>query len=295
MPIEQEEDGNEAVDDVEEQPAVEITDHGDGDDPEEGEAETEASDEAKEDADDDETVVSLGGEPEPTAEQESSVFRDLRKRLRDQEREAKAAKAELERLKAPAKPKLGVKPTPADVDYDDDKYAEAMETWTKQKLAAEAEAEEGRRAQEKQAEEWTQTVHRYRERKTELASKVPDFDDAEQNVAATLSIAQQSAIMAYADQPEALIYALGRSEKKLAELAGEKDILKFVATVAKLEAKDLTVTTGKKSPPKPARTTGGTNAPATAVGNTTERLLKESEKSGNVNGLVEELRRKKEK
>lgn len=295
MPIEQEEDGKEAVDDVEEQPAVEITDHGDGDDPEEGDTETEASDEAKEEAGDDETVVSLGEEPEPTAEQESSVFRDLRKRLRDQEREAKAAKAELERLKAPAKPKLGPKPIPEDFDFDNDKYAEAMETWTEQKLAAKAEADEGRKAQEKRDEEWRGDVSRFQERRAELSTKVVGYADAEEVAGSALSLEQQTAIIKYAEQPEALFYALGRNEKKLAELAGEKDILKFVATVAKLEAKDLTVTTSKKSPPKPARTTGGTNAPATAVGNTTERLLKESEKSGNINGLVEELRRKKEK
>ena len=289
----QQEDGEEAVDVVEEQPEVEVET--------ETEAEPEGNDEAPEEAkpeeanDEVETVVSLGAKPEAPAEQESSTFRELRKRLREQEREAKAAKAELERLKAPEKPKLGPRPTPADSDYDDDKHTAALEAWLKQKAAVEAAEAESRKAQEKQAEEWTQTVQRYRERKTELAAKVADFNDAEEVVASTLSVAQQSAIMAYAEQPEALIYALGRNEGKLGELAKQTDILKFVASIARLEAKDLTVTTAKKTPPKPAKVANGTNAPATAVSNTTDRLLKESEKSGNLNNLVDEIRRKKAK
>lgn len=294
MSLEQEENGEEAVDDVEEQPAVETDTEGE-EEPQEGEAESDEEDKPEEEGDD-ETVVSLGEEPEPVAEQESSTLREVRKRLREQEREAKAAKAELERLKAPAKPQLGKKPTPDDFDYDNDKYAEAMESWVKQKAVVEAEAKEGERAQAKQAEEWQASVSRYRERKAELSTKVPDFADAEETVASVLSVAQQSAIMAYAEQPEALIYALGRSEKKLSELAGTKDILKFVATIAKLEAKDLTVTTAKKQPPPPARKTGGTNAPATAVSKTTDRLLADAEKSGgNLTNMVDHLRKQKQK
>mgnify|MGYP006995575098 CR=1 FL=1 len=286
--VEQEGDGADAVDVVEDEGHEVETEAED-----EAEADPEAEAEAEEtESQDDETVVSLGGKPEVEEEQESSVFREVRKRLREAERKAKAAEAELAQLKAPAKPKLGARPTPADSDYDDDKHTAALEAWLKQKAAVEAAETEERKAQSQQADEWTQTVARYRERKSAL--KVPDFDDAEEAVAATLSVAQQSAIMAYADQPEALIYALGRNEKKLTELAGIKDILKFTATVARLEAKELTVTTAKKSPPKPAKTVGG-NANATAGSNTRERLLKESEKSNDVTNLVDELRRKKAK
>jgi predicted phage tail protein len=268
-----EEGGEEATGVVEEQPEVE-TEAGASQEGDEAEEKPEGPGE-------DETVVSLGAKPEVEAEQESSTFRELRKRLREQERAAREAKAELDRLKAPAKPKLGPKPTLADFDYDDEKFAAALEAHVKQKAAVEAAEAEEKRAQEKQAEEWTQTVHRYRERKTELAAKVADFDDAEEAVASTLSVAQQSAIMAYAAQPEALIYALGRNEEKLGELAKQKDILKFVATIAKLEAKELTVTTAKKQPPKPAKVVTGATAPATAVASKTlERLEEEAARTG---------------
>ena len=290
----EQESGEDAVDIVEEQPEAEATET-------EETQEVETEDEANTEGDpgETETVVSLGAKPETTAEQESSTFRELRKRLREQEREAKAAKAELERFKAPEKPQLGPRPTPADSDYDDDKHTAALEAWLKQKAAVEAAEAEGRKAQEKQAEEWTQTVHRYRERKTELAAKVADFDDAEETVAATLSVAQQSAIMAYAEQPEALIYALGRNEGKLSELAKQTDILRFVADIAKLEAKDLTVTTAKKSPPKPAKVVSGATAPATAIASKTlERLEAEAEKTGDrskVHAYQREQKRKKGK
>jgi len=292
MPIEQE-SGEDAVDIVEEQPEAEATET-----EETQEVETDDKAETEGEAQDEtETVVSLGAKPETTAEQESSTFRELRKRLREQEREAKAAKAELERLKAPEKPKLGPRPTPADSDYDDDKHTAALEAWLKQKAAVEAAEAEGRKAQEKQAEEWTQTVHRYRERKTELAAKVADFDDAEETVAATLSVAQQSAIMAYAEQPEALIYALGRNEGKLSELAKQTDILRFVADIAKLEAKDLTVTTAKKPPP-PAKVVSGATAPVIPVSKTLEALEKEAEKTGDrskIHAYMREQKRKKAK
>jgi hypothetical protein len=132
------------------------------------------------------------------------------------------------------------------------------------------------------------------------ALKVPDFDDAEETVAATLSVAQQSAIMAYAEQPEALIYALGRNEKKAHRTCRHHRHPQVLSpTVARLEAKDLTVTTAKKSPPKPAKVVSGATAPATAIASKTlERLEAEAEKTGDrskVHAYQREQKRKKGK
>jgi len=271
------EDGDEAVDDVEEQvaetPEVEAQPEGEGE-----------TDDAPA-----ETVASFG-EPKPEAEKESSVFREVRAKLREQERKARALEAELAQLKAPPKKALGPKPKQDDdgIDYDADKYADALERWLKQKAQAEAGEQEERQAQTRQAEERSKKLIRYREGQGSF--KEPDFKEAESVVTSILDVYQQE-ILLDADNPAALVIALGNDEGKLAELASVKDYAKFAMRVGKLET-TLTVTTAKKSPPKPARTINGT---AATSGTTRERLLKDAEKSDDVTALVNSIRSKKDK
>jgi hypothetical protein len=271
------ENGDEAVDDVEEQPA------------ETPEVEAQPEGEGETDDAPAETVASFG-EPKPEAEKESSVFREVRAKLREQERKARALEAELAQLKAPPKKALGPKPKQDDdgIDYDADKYADALERWLKQKAQAEAGEQEERQAQTRQAEERSKKLIRYREGQGSF--KEPDFKEAESVVTSILDVYQQE-ILLDADNPAALVIALGNDEGKLAELASVKDYAKFAMRVGKLET-TLTVTTAKKSPPKPARTINGT---AATSGTTRERLLKDAEKSDDVTALVNSIRSKKDK
>jgi hypothetical protein len=271
------ENGDEAVDDVEEQPA------------ETPEVEAQPEGEGETDDAPAETVASFG-EPKPEAEKESSVFREVRAKLREQERKARALEAELAQLKAPPKKALGPKPKQDDdgIDYDADKYADALERWLKQKAQAEAGEQEERQAQTRQAEERSKKLIRYREGQGSF--KEPDFKEAESVVTSILDVYQQE-ILLDADNPAALVIALGNDEGKLAELASVKDYAKFAMRVGKLET-TLTVTTAKKSPPKPARTINGT---AATSGSTRERLLKDAEKSDDVTALVNSIRSKKDK
>ena len=274
-------DGNEAVDDVEEQPAetpeVEAEPEG------EGEAEGKPAEEVEE------TVASFG-EPKPEVEKESSVFREVRLKLREQKRKADALEAELAQLKAPPKKVLGPRPKQDDdgIDFDADKFADAMERWTKAKAEAEAGEQEQRQAQTRQLEERTKKLTRYREGQGSFNG--PTFKEAEDVVVSTLDKYQQE-ILLEADNPAALVIALGNDEGKLAELAAVKDYAKFAMRVGKLET-TLTVTTSKKTPPKPARTINGT---AVTSGTTRERLLKDAEKSDDVTALVNSIRSKKDK
>jgi hypothetical protein len=271
------ENGDEAVDDVEEQPA------------ETPEVEAQPEGEGETDDAPAETVASFG-EPKPEAEKESSVFREVRAKLREQERKARALEAELAQLKAPPKKALGPKPKQDDdgIDYDADKYADALERWLKQKAQAEAGEQEERQAQTRQAEERSKKLIRYREGQGSF--KEPAFKEAESVVTSILDVYQQE-ILLDADNPAALVIALGNDEGKLAELASVKDYAKFAMRVGKLET-TLTVTTAKKSPPKPARTINGT---AATSGTTRERLLKDAEKSDDVTALVNSIRSKKDK
>lgn len=272
------EDGNEAVDDVEEQPEQP-----------EAEAQPEGEGEAEGAAEEVEETVATFGDAKPEAEKESSVFREVRLKLREQKRKADALEAELAQLKAPPKRVLGPRPKQDDdgIDFDADKYADAMEKWLRQKAQAEAGEAEQRHAQNRQAEERTKKLTRYREGQGSF--KEPDFKEAESAVTSTLDVYQQE-ILLEAENPAALVIALGNDEAKLAELAGIKDLAKFAMRIGKLET-TLTVTT-KKSPPKPARTINGT---AATSGTTRERILKDAEKSDDMTALVNSLRAKKDK
>lgn len=285
------EDGSVAVDDVEVQATEEAQ-------TESQEAEADAPEEAATDNVDDGKVVVSFGEPkeeEPEKEKAPEWLRAERKRLREQAKELAAQRREVEAERArlaPPKPKLGPKPTREQFDFDDEKHEAALEVWLRQKSEAEAEERRAADAARREQEEWGQTVTKYREAKKTLA--VDDFDDAESAVVNALDLVRQSIILSAADKPEALVYALGRDEERLKQVAAIKDPIKFAAAIAKLETQ-LTVTT-KKSPPKPARVvSGGNSKPSGVVGGNFDRLQEEAQKSGDVTALVDAIRAKKGK
>ena len=283
------EDGSVAVDDVEEQANDEVQ-------ADAQEADAEATEEAAtEDVDDGKVVVSFGlpKEEEPEKERAPEWLRAERKRLREQAKELAAQRREIEAEKArlaPPKPKLGPKPTREQFDFDDEKHEQALEVWTRQKLEAEAEERRAAEAAKREQEEWGQTVNKYREAKKALP--VDDFEDAENAVVGALDLVRQNIILAAADKPEALVYALGRDEERLKQVADIKDPIKFAAAIAKLETQ-LTVTTTKKSPPKPARVVSGGNAPVSGVTDSRlEKLRAEAEKTGDYSAVVAYKREK---
>jgi len=281
------EDGSVAVDDVEEQANEEVQ-------ADAQEADAEATEEAAtEDVDDGKVVVSFG-EPkeEPEREKAPAWLTAERKRLREEAKRLSAERREIEAERArlaPPKPKLGPKPTREQFDFDDEKHEAALEAWLKQKSEAEAEERAEREQASKAQAEWSQTVVKYKEASKALA--VDDFDDAEHAVVSALDLVRQNIILAAADKPEALVYALGRDEERLKQVADIKDPIKFAAAIAKLETQ-LTVTS-KKSPPKPARVVSGGNAPVSGVTDSRlEKLRAEAEKTGDYSAVVAYKREK---
>lgn len=279
------EDGSVAVDDVEVQANEEV-------ETEAPEAEAEATEEAAtEDADDGKVVVSFGQpkEEEPEHEKAPAWVKEVRKQNRELARKVRELEEEKTRTQVSSKPKLGPKPTREQFDFDDEKHEQALEVWTRQKLEAEAEERRAVEAAKREQEEWGQTVNKYREAKKALP--VVDFDDAENAVVGALDLVRQNILLAAAEKPEALVYALGRDEERLKQVAAIKDPIKFAAAIAKLETQ-LTVTT-KKSPPKPARVVSGGNAPVSGVTDSRlEKLRAEAEKTGDYSAVVAYKREK---
>lgn len=233
-------------------------------------------DESEQEVSDEITIEIEGEEKEDEKEKAPDWVRELRQKNKEDQRRIKQLEAELQGFKQPEKQPLGKKPTLEEFDYDSDKYESALDSWYEKKREVEAEEKEAEKAQKQQENEWNQRLEYYEEKKTEL--KVADYQDAEENITDTLDATQQGIIIQGADNPAHVVYALGKNEKKLQELAAIKDPVKFAFTIAKLESQ-LKVT-GKKKP-SPEKVVTGSGRKVGAVDSTLERLREEAERTGN--------------
>lgn len=264
----------------------------DGGEPGEEAAATDGDDEPGEgsEADGDEVVVTIGAEapPEPAEEAERAPqwVRDLRKRQRELEAENRELRRKQQQAPAVAVAAVvdpGPKPTLQGCDYDEEKFETALSSWHERKRAADVEREAREKAKRDEETAWNATVETYNTRKRAL--KVKDFDDAEAEVLARLSQAQQGIILhGTGGQAEVIVYALGKNPKRLQELAAITDPVKFAFSVADLKGQ-LKVTTRK--PPAPARALNG-GAPSSPTGSDKqlERLRADAEKTGNYTQVI---------
>lgn len=253
----------------------------------EGGEETEGSGEGEED----EVVVQIGDEEPPASEETQAApkwVKDLRERQRQLTRENAELRAKLG-TGQPAQhtaPQLPEKPTLAAHDYDEEKFQAAMDGWYAKKREVEA-FEAQQRAAAEARQKATQAVHEnYANSKKAL--KVKDFQDAEDEAVTALDQVQQSIVIAGAENPAALVYALGKNPKKLQELASIKDPVKFAVAIGKLE-KDIKVTKRTSTKPAPERTVrGNSSAPASTA--TLERLQAEADRTGDRSKVAAYLR-----
>jgi hypothetical protein len=257
------------------------------------EADDEAEDEQAEpveaeaeesETDDDGLVVSIDGESPAPEEAAPEWVRDLRKQHREQKRRNRELEQELEQMRSQgqrAQP-LGPKPTLEVYDYDTDKYEKALADWFDRKRRHDAEQEAVQRQQQAITQQWEQKQQEYFRRKEAL--KARDFDDAEDVVKDILNVTQQGIIVKGAENPEIVVYALGKNPKKAQELAQIDDPIDFAFAISKLEAK-LKVAT-KKSAPPPEKTVKGQGRVSGSVDSTLERLRAEAEKTGDYSKVI---------
>lgn len=242
----------------------------------------------------DEVVISIGEESPTHDEEERQApewVRELRKNSRKLQRENRELREKLEAKDTEKKPVAGKKPTLEDFDYDSDRYEEALSVWFEQKRKADDEEAKAKQAQEEADRTWQAKLERYGKAKSEL--KVPDFEDAEDEIKQIFNVTQQGIIIHGADNPAIVNYALGKNQGKAKELAAIKDPVQFAFAVAKLEA-TLKVT-NKKSIPPPEKVISGTGRVSGSVDSTLERLRAEAEKSGDYTKVMQYKRQKQTK
>lgn len=240
--------------------------------------------EESEEAEDDGFVVSIEGESPAPEESAPEWVRDLRKQHREQKRRNRELEAQLAAMQSQgqaAKP-LGPKPTLEVYDYDTDKYEKALADWFDRKRRHDAEQDAAQRQQQAMEEAWTAKQQEYFRRKE--AMKAKDFDDAEDTVKDILNVTQQGIIVKGAENPEFVVYALGKNPKKAQELAQIDDPIDFAFAISKLESK-LKIAT-KKSAPPPEKAIKGTGRVSGSVDSTLERLRAEAEKTGDYSKVM---------
>lgn len=245
-------------------------------------------------ADEPEEVTVQIGDEAPAADDEVRApdwVRELRKQHRELQRQNRELQERVRANDAPAAAvQIGAKPTLEGHDYDAEKYEEALAAWFERKRQADDAQAAQRRAAEDQQRAWQERLNRYSQGKAAL--KVRDFDEAEAVVEQTLNVTQQGVVVQGAENPELVIYALGKNPKKAKELAAITDPVRFAFAVAKLEAQ-LKVTNRKPAPPPPERVISGTGRVSGAVDSTLERLREEAARTGDMSKVVAYRRQKR--
>lgn len=258
------------------------------DEPEEETEEVAETDEPEE------LVYTLGEDSPPQEEVDNSApewVRDLRKDYKEQQKENRELRAQLEAIKKQEeKPvQLSQKPKLEDYDWDSDQYEKALQDWFEEKRSYDEKQQNIKKQEEEQVEAWNKQLENYQERSKAL--KVKDFEDSEMVVTSILDQTQQGIIVQGADDPAALVYALGKAPGKAKELASINDPVKFAVAMAKLET-TMKIQNKKSAPPPEKRVKGNKNLSGT-VDSTLERLRAEAEKTGNYTKVAEYKRNKR--
>lgn len=259
------------IDDVEHDPEVEL--------------------ETEETEDEGEIVVSIDGEEaseKEEAEPAPEWVKDLRKKHRELERENRDLKAKVSAANGmenapailPKKPKLD----DDGIDYDQDKYEAELDAWYAKKKDFDDKQRENEKAEAERQNSFNAKLESYNQAREKI--RVPDFEDAEGNLINALDRTQQGIIIDACENPALLVYALGRNQGKLNELAAIKNPVQFAYAVSKLEnTMKVTKKTAAAEVEKMPPSFGGKSV-ASADKNL-DRLRAEAEKTGDYSKVMQ--------
>ena len=230
-----------------------------------------------------EVVVTFGdeappAEPEPTPD--SNPLKLQRERIKALEREKRELEDKLRAKDAPIpETPLGPKPKLEDYDYDADKFELAYDDWVGRKRQADEKAAKAEAEARAKEDAWQAKLTDYGQAKAKL--KVPDYEEAEERIQRLFDVTQQGVMIAGADNPALLVYALGKHPAKAKELAAINDPVKFAFAVAKLETQMKTTPRPRAAPPAPETPIKSTAPSRSATNATLERLEEEALRTGN--------------
>lgn len=259
------------IDDVEHDPEVEL--------------------ETEETEDEGEIVVSIDGEEaseKEEAEPAPEWVKDLRKKHRELERENRDLKAKVSAANGmenapailPKKPRLD----DDGIDYDQDKYEAELDAWYAKKKDFDDKQRENEKAEAERQNSFNAKLESYNQAREKI--RVPDFEDAEGNLINALDRTQQGIIIDACENPALLVYALGRNQGKLKELAAIKNPVQFAYAVSKLEnTMKVTKKTAAAEVEKMPPSFGGKSV--SSADKNLDRLRAEAEKTGDYSKVMQ--------
>lgn len=248
----------------------------------EGESQDEQVTEAEPESE--EVEITIEGEEPAQEVKEAEWVNNLRKVHRETERRNRELEEKLKAYEAPkAEVTLGPKPTLESVDFDTDVFEQKLDEWKERKRAIEAQEEAKKTEVQQEQAEYLAKLESYLERKK--ATKLKDFEDAEEAVKQKFSPIQQSIIVKHAKAPENVVHALYRYENRANKLKAIKDPIAFALAVRDLE-NEMTATTRAANKPAPETTVRGNTSTAGGSGETLDKLREEAAKTGDVSKLM---------
>ena len=253
------------------------------------------NDAAPDDTEEEELIVTIGEETPPQQDDESRApewVRKVRKDNREKDRRIRELEALVGRAEQQKQTQLGPKPTLESCDYDADLFERRLDSWKERKTVADRQAAEARETEAKRQEYFNSKFETYTARKKEVAGKIRDFDDVEETVLHALDDTQRGVVLAHAKDPALLLYAIGKDEKRLQELAKLSDPVEFIFAVARMETQMRTQSRKPASAPE-TRITG--SAPSSGSETQLNKLREQAEKTGDYTKVMAYKKQLKDK
>ena len=263
-----------------------------GEDEQLDEEPVESGEEQTEDAQDEEPeelVVTLGEEQAEEEEPAKPWVNDLRKRYREEQKRNRQLEEQLQALQGAKQSAPEKEPELEDFDYDADKFKAAYREWTGKKAEADRQAEAQRVANEETAKEFQKRQEEYVKGKARFQKE--KIQEAEEEVVSRLPASRQSMLLDIADDPAALVAALGSSPDTLSKLAAIKSDGKFIKELVKIEMN--VKIKPRNTPPPPERTISGSGKTPGVTASNLDRLHKEAQETGNYDKYYREKERLK--
>ena len=242
---------------------------------------------APDDTEEEELIVTIGEEAPPQQEEDTKApewLRNVRKQNREQAKEIRVLKQQLAQVQPREQtPQLGPKPTLESCDYDADLFERKLDAWKERKIVSDRQQAEARDAEAKRQEYFNSKFEAYSTRKAEVIGKIKDFADVEETVLDALNDTQRGVVLAHAKDPALLLYAIGKDEKRLQELAKLSDPVEFIFAVARMETQMRTQSRKPASAPE-TRISG--SAPSSGSETQLNKLREAAEKTGDYTKVI---------
>ena len=211
-------------------------------------------------------------------------MRNVRKQNREQAKKIRVLEQQLAQAQPREQtPQLGPKPTLESCDYDADLFERKLDAWKERKIVSDRQAAEARDAEAKRQEYFNSKFEAYSTRKAEVIGKIKDFADVEETVLDALNDTQRGVVLAHAKDPALLLYAIGKDEKRLQELAKLSDPVEFIFAVARMETQMRTQSRKPASAPE-TRISG--SAPSPGSETQLNKLREAAEKTGDYTKVI---------